>query len=186
MPDRKTLPRNPRKRSFRVGYIFAFPFIGIALGFILTNLTQTSRESHVQSPIGGNHGPEHSDVGAILESPDTKSHLSGASVSDEPSTRTSALFALARTKPGWILNQEHNNPETAYPWMSSPGEEEVNDVEASIADAGYRQIEELGLGGMLSHPYFMNLLRSHRRTFHQLCQSKSSQLMLLRSPQKIY
>ncbi len=147
MPDRKTLPRNPRKRSFRVGYIFAFPFIGIALGFILTNLTQTSRESQVQSPIGGNHGPEHSDVGAILESPDTKSHLSGASVSDEPSTRTSALFALARTKPGWILNQEHNNPETAYPWMSSPGEEEVNDVEASIADAGYRQIEEPGLGG---------------------------------------
>jgi hypothetical protein len=147
MPDRKTLPRNPRKRSFRVGYILAFPFIGIALGFILTNLTQTSRESQVQSPIEGNHGPEPSDVGAILESPDTKSHLSGASVSEEPSARTSALFALARTKPGWILNQEHNNAETAYPWISSPAEEEVNDVEASIADAVYRRIEAPGLRG---------------------------------------
>jgi|GEM_PF-3372909 len=147
MADRKTLPRNLRKRSFRAGYIFAFPFIGIVLGFILTNLTQTPRQSQVQSPIGGNHGTEHSDVGAIVESPDTKFHLSGASVSDEPSTRTSASFELLRTKPGWILNQEHNNPETAYPWMISPVEEEVNDVEASNADAGNRQIEGLGLGG---------------------------------------
>jgi hypothetical protein len=45
------------------------------------------------------------------------------------------------------LNQQHDNPETAHPWTSSPGEEEVNDAEASIADAVYRHIEQLGLGG---------------------------------------
>lgn len=147
MADRKPLPRNPRTRSFRVGYVFAFPFIGIALGFMLTHLTPASTESQVPSPIGGNPGSEHSDGRAILESPDAKSHLSGAPVSDEPSTRTSALLAPARTKSGWILNQEHDNPETAHSWISSPGEEEMNDVEASIADAVYRHIEQLGLEG---------------------------------------
>ena len=147
MADRRPLPPNTRKRSFRGACVFAFPFIGIALGFMLTHLTPTPTESQVQSPIGGHHGPEHSDVGAILESPDTKSLLNGASVSDEPSTRTGALFAPARTKSGSISNQEHDRPETAPPWINSPGEEEVNDTEASIADAVYRQIEELGLGG---------------------------------------
>ena len=125
MAERKPLPHNPRKRSFRVGYVFAFPLIVIALGFTLTHLTPTSTESPGPSP---------------------KSHLSGAPVSDEPNTRTSALFSPARTKPGWILNQEHDNLETAHPWIGSPGEEEVNNVEALIADAVYRHIEEQGLG----------------------------------------
>lgn len=146
MADRRHLPRNPRKRSFRVACVFALPLIGIALGFMLTHLTPTPTGSQVPSPLGGNHDPEHSDGGAILESPDTKSHLSGASVSDQPSARASALVAPARTKPGWILNREHNSAETAPPWISSPGEEEMNDIEASIADAVYRKIEELGLG----------------------------------------
>ena len=105
MPVRKTLPRNLRKRSFRAGYLFVFPLIAIALGFILAHVTPTSTEFQVQSPIGGNHGPEHSDGRAILESTDTN------------------------------------------PWMSSHGEEEADDVEAPIADAVYRQIEEPGLGG---------------------------------------
>jgi hypothetical protein len=105
MRVRKTLPRNLRKRSFRVGYVFAFSFIGIALGFILAHVTPTSTEFQAPSPIWGNHGPEHSDGRAILESTDTN------------------------------------------PWMSSPGEEEAADLEASIADAVYRRIEEPGPGG---------------------------------------
>jgi hypothetical protein len=103
MPGRKSPPRNLRKRSFRVSYVFAFSFIGIALGFILVHLTPTSTEFQVPSPIGGNHGPEHSDGGAMIESTDTN------------------------------------------PGKSSPGEEEVDAVKASIADADHRQIEEPGL-----------------------------------------
>ena len=147
MAGGKPLSRNPGKRSFRAGYVFLFLFIGIALGFMLTHLKPASTESQAPSPLGGNHGPEHSDGEAILESSGTKSHLSGVSVRDEPSTRTSAFLAQAGTKSGWILNQELDNPETAPPWVSSPGEEEGNDVEASIADAVYRHIEQLGLGG---------------------------------------
>jgi hypothetical protein len=105
MPDGKPLPRNPRKRSFKAGYVLALPFIGIALGFLLTHLTPTSTETQVPSFLGGNHGAEHADVRAILESPDTN------------------------------------------PWMGSSGAEEVNDTEASIADAVYGQNEELGLEG---------------------------------------
>jgi hypothetical protein len=104
MPDRKTQPRNLRKRSFRVGYVFAFSFIGIALGFVLAHRTPTSTEFQVLSPTGGNHGPEHSDGITILESTDTT------------------------------------------PWMSSPEEEEVDDAEASLADAADRRIGEPGLG----------------------------------------
>lgn len=136
MAEGKPLPRNQRKRSFRAGYVFVFPFIGLALGFMLTHWTPASTESQVPSPIGGNPGPGHSN---------TKSHPSGLSVSDEPST--SAFLVPARTKPGWVLNLEHDNPEAAHPRTSSPGEEEVNDVEASIADAVYGRIEELGLEG---------------------------------------
>jgi hypothetical protein len=44
------------------------------------------------------------------------------------------------------VNQQHDNPEAAPSWTSAPGEVEVNDVEASIADAVYRHIEQLGLG----------------------------------------
>jgi hypothetical protein len=105
MPDRKTLPRNPRKRSFKAGFVLALPFIGIALGFLLTHLTTTSTESQVPSLLGGNHGSEPADVRAIVESPDANS------------------------------------------WMRSPGEEEVDDAEASIADAVSGQSEELGLEG---------------------------------------
>jgi hypothetical protein len=89
---------------------------------MLTHLTPTSTESQVPSPTF---------------------HLSGASVRDELST--GAFLAPARTTPSWILNQEHDSLETANPWTSSPAEEEVNDLEASIADAVYRHIEELGL-----------------------------------------
>jgi hypothetical protein len=100
MPDRKTLHRNLRKRSFRAGYVLAFSFIGIALGFILAHTTPTVTEFQVQSPIGGTHGREPLDGGAIVESTGTS------------------------------------------PWMSPPGEEEVDDVEASIGDAVCRQIQE--------------------------------------------
>jgi hypothetical protein len=40
-----------------------------------------------------------------------------------------------------MIESTHTNP-----WMSSPGEEEVDDREASIADAVDRQTEEPGLG----------------------------------------
>jgi hypothetical protein len=148
MADRKPLSRTSRKRSFRAAYVFFFPLLGIiALGFMLTHVTPASFEPQVPSPVGGQHGPEYSEFAAILESPDTRSLLNGASTNDEKMTRTSAFLSPARTKPGWVLNQEHDNPETAPPWTSSSGEDKVNDVEASIADAVYHHIEHLGLGG---------------------------------------
>jgi hypothetical protein len=138
MIERKPLPRNPRKRSFRAGSVLLFPFIGIALGFMLTHLTPASTESQVACPSGGNHGPERSD---------TESHLSGAPVSYEPSTRTSAFLAPAGINQAWIWNRENDNPETAPPWISSRREEELNDVEVSMADAICRHIEQLDLEG---------------------------------------
>jgi hypothetical protein len=70
MPDRKTPTRHLRKRSFRAGFVLAFSFIGIALGSMLAHRTPAPSEFQVQSPIGGNHGPEHSDGEVILESTD--------------------------------------------------------------------------------------------------------------------
>jgi hypothetical protein len=72
MPDRKTPPRNLRKPSFRAAYVLAFLFIGVAPGFMLAHRTSTPREFQVQSPVGGNLGPGHSDGGATLESTETK------------------------------------------------------------------------------------------------------------------
>jgi hypothetical protein len=90
MAEGKPLPRNQRKRSFRAGYVFVFPFIGLALGFMLTHWTP---ESKVPSPIGGNRGPGHADVRAIVESPDTNPWM-GSSGGEEVND-TEAIIADA-------------------------------------------------------------------------------------------
>jgi len=43
----------------------------MALGFVLVHRASTPTEFQVPSPTGGNHGPEHSDGVAVLESTDT-------------------------------------------------------------------------------------------------------------------
>ena len=71
MPDRKTQPRPMRKRSFWVGYLLAFSFIGVALGLMPGDRTPSTTEIQVHLPTGANHGSGHPDGEALPQSSDT-------------------------------------------------------------------------------------------------------------------
>jgi hypothetical protein len=143
MPGRKTPPHNLRKRSFRAGYVLAFSFTGIALGFILSHRTPTPTEFQVQSPIGGNLVLKHSNEGAVLIN-----SLEIVWTMGSPSPRPLPQAGGEGTGEGASACQYNyatlNNSTETKPLMSSPGDQEADHSTPSIQN-GVRRIEEPGL-----------------------------------------